>query len=351
MRKTKAWLWAILVIVLIVIVLIELKNSNSPFIGMSTLPVHSTYVIPVWPVDIPELVQQTHQSPIFEVSWFEQPYPNYYHRLRLWSDGYIRYWRVVERIGTQEVNSGGQLSIAEMAEVQSWLEKILTMQNMPIATDATIITLSFLWRGENHILSFDSSRCPQDLYRLFEMADTAFERHPDMYGKSTLNPCQTTAQSISTRPIPSSQETTPLTVYLPEPVEDVHVAPALFRTTWYELPFNGLYYKLLIFADDTVVVWKFTDKNRAEEARGQLTAAERQETKELLLNSLGKGTDNLEEGRTERIILSFTWEADYHLFIFDNLTCSKEYRDLLEIAKTAFARSDAQLDGLLDICR
>jgi hypothetical protein len=169
--------------------------------------------------DLPDQIKQTHQSSIFKVTWFEKPFSGYYDRLLLHTDGNIDHWRIVENRGMRGA-SLGQLTQDERQEIQSALEAMIDTSSKDRLEDLKVITLSFLWRGENHILSFSESSCPQELYHIFSIADAAFKWNLK-YSSEFPTPCQ---KNTGSRRQPQEANTQNNTLGLPDPIRQAHGA-------------------------------------------------------------------------------------------------------------------------------
>jgi hypothetical protein len=290
-------------------------------------------------VNLPDPIQQTHRGSIFKITWFEKPFSGYYDRLLLHTDGYVDHWRIVENRGMRGA-SLGQLTQEEKQEIQSILEKMIDGSSVERSVGLKVITLNFLWRGENHILSFSESSCPHGLQRLFDIADAAFRRNPK-YSSRLPNPCQeNTENQGQTQKATSQSDTLSSTTNLPDPVRQAHGA-RLFCVTWFEQPFTGSYDKLSLFADNLIGFWLFVDDGGREVARGWLTESERQEVQTVLESMTNARPLEKPAGKTV-FTLSFSWNADYYLFTFGDLSCPDDLHRLFEIADVAFQRNSSE---------
>lgn len=292
-------------------------------------------------VDLPEPIREAHYSDVFLITWFEPPFPGYYDRLHLYANGTVSRMRIVV---DWAIHGGdwGQLTEEEKGEVRLILEAMTKVSPIELSTGSRIITLGFLWAGDNHVLSFSESNCPDELHRLFEIADKALKRNPEWLG-TYPDPCQKDNKYDGQVQEPILPEDMSFSLDLPEPVSRVHQAPRLFCTTWFEPPFQGSYEELSFFASNSTVYWQLWGEGGREAARGRLTEEERQEVQDTL--DLMTSMDPVEPPvGTTIITFSFPWKADSHLFTFGNANCPADLQHLFEIAQTTFKRDMPELD-------
>ncbi|RKX23361.1 MAG: hypothetical protein DRP47_12870, partial [Candidatus Zixiibacteriota bacterium] len=116
-------------------------------------------------LNLPEPIQQRYRDALFTVTWFEQPFDNYYYHLALYNDGSVSHSLFSNR-GEQGGMAPYQLTEERHAEVQRRLESLVGSASRDPFAGQTVITLSFVWHGEYQELSFNESSCPAELSRL-----------------------------------------------------------------------------------------------------------------------------------------------------------------------------------------
>lgn len=300
-------------------------------------PLLDTAVLRLLPEPIQELY---HWDTIFTITWFERPFVDYATYLAWNADGSVTYLQFSERNVMAMATRGAQLPESESKEIPALLEAMTHQASADELAGSRAITINFLWRGKNHILTFDELSCPDELRRLVEIAHAAFR--PTTYP----NPCQA--------PGAASQGGTPTAAGdLPSMVKDLHSA-SLFNITWYTQPFTGSYNHLLLFTDyyrgDNVVDYTRGEVYRGVSTYSQLSESERQEVESILESMTSASTAELPDEDTV-ITLGFSWEADYHLLSYGNSSCPDELRRLFEIVGVAFSRSAPGYDVLQSPCQ
>jgi len=222
-----------------------------------------------------------------------------------------------------------QLTTKQRKEIRALLDTLAHSSSRDPAGGSWVITLSFLWQGKHHILSFNESSCPDELQRLFEIAN---ETQESEYRNPFPSPCNDKHPQQASEPTPSDSS-----VELPDFVRRVHYA-CLFHITWFKQPFADSYKELSLLVDhymgeNTVTYWE-TDQNTAY---GELTEAERQEIQAILETLTDTSSTRLPAEGTV-ITLGFSWEGDYRILVFGDANCPAGLRRLFEIADMPFKR-------------
>lgn len=359
---------------------------------------------------LPPPVRQFHDdSRIFQITWFPTPYPGYSKYVGLQADG-----RISGGIDHGSWMESGLLSTVlateARAEIPTLLEDMVQMPSVDPFSGATVITLSFLWRGDYHIVSYNEASCPRALHRLLEIATA--EGNPCQNNHEY--PRQTGAEGVEGAPWSD----------LPDWVRCLHGA-SLFRAAWFEPPFDdtlgdaafdslSLYVHYLGQAGSLFVYnprclftvepgfaveldrsevsdrlceqfsahnhvlspaarvdvvhpgsyWIVADadgeyavqsENQTLSVRagdiwyGKATEADRQEAQAILASLVEASSDEPSPGDTV-ITLGFSWEGDYHLLTFGGSSCPAQARRLFEIADLAFRRYVPE-EGIPNPCR
>ncbi|RLC87190.1 MAG: hypothetical protein DRI37_06405 [Chloroflexi bacterium] len=299
-------------------------------------PLLDTAVLRLLPEPIQELY---HWDTIFTITWFERPFVEYATYLAWNADGYISRMQISHR-GEMGGRSPTQLPDEVGEEIPALLEAMTHEASADELAGSRVITINFLWRGKNHILTFDELSCPDELRRLVEITDAAF-------GSAAYpNPCQAPGAA-------SRGGTSTAAGDLPSMVKDLHSA-SLFNITWYTQPFTGSYNHLLLFTDyyrgDNVIDYVYGEVYRGVSTYSQLSESERQEVESILESMTSASTAELPDEDTV-ITLGFSWEADYHLLSYGNSSCPDELRRLFEIVGVAFDRSAPGYDVLQSPCQ
>jgi hypothetical protein len=274
---------------------------------------------------------------------------------------------------------------------------------------ATVITLSFLWRGEHHVVSYNEASCPRALHRLLEITNAG--GNPCQNGREY--PRQTGAGVTDT---PGSD--------LSDGARGLYGA-SLFHAAWFEPPFDdalgdaafdslSLYVHYLGQAGSRFVYnprclftvepgfaveldrsevsdrlreqfrahnhalspaarvnvvqagghWVVADAGREYDVwseiqtlsvctgdigYGKATEADRQEAQAILASLVEATSAEPSPGDTV-ITLGFSWEGDYHLLTFGGSSCPAQVRRLFEIADLAFRRYVPE-EGIPNPCR
>jgi hypothetical protein len=307
-------------------------------------------------IRLPDAIEQTHLSHIFRLSWFETPFNEMslgsdFDRLTLHSDGRVEHWQVNAHSYARPVGLG-QLTKEQQEKIRAILRSMTETHPPEPSEGSRVITLSFLWRGEYQVFSFNESSCSAELSCLLDIVGTALGWAREDAGVS-CNPCQGSTEDQVQMQEPTLQGRTPaLPLDLPDPVAQYHNGHRMFCITWFESPFDGSYDELYLLVDNTVVNRQIVDHDDHEAARGSLKEGEREEVQAAL--SLIANMSSIEqpvETATAIITLSFPWEADYHLFTFGDLVCPDSARRLFEIADAAFKRDSPGFEGFQNPCR
>ena len=359
--KCKVILKTALMVALFVMVLLGLANCRrqqeptpfSPYtpsaiVDSPTPNFSSNNGVPSAVSNLPEPIQNTHRGTVFLITWFAPPFQGYYDRLSLRDDSSISYSQVVVDLALHS-GSWGQLTDEEREEVQVVLKAMTEISLTGPLTGSQIITLSFLWEGDNHVLSFNESNCPSTLHRLFEIADAASKRNSEWYGVYP-NPCQKDNEYDEQAQEPILPKNTSFHLDLPEPVRQAHEAPRLFCATWFEQPFDGSYKELSLFASNSVVYWQLWAKGGREVAKGRLTEKERQDVQDTLALMIDMTSVEQPTGTTT-VTLSFPWRANTYLFTYGESGCPDELDHLFEIASAAFKRDSSILVSFQSPCQ
>jgi hypothetical protein len=299
-------------------------------------PVSSFTAMPT--LNLPEPIQQRYRDAIFTVTWFEQPFDNYYYHLALYNDGSVSHGLLSNRS-----EKGGlapyRLSDEKWMEVRSLLESLAHSASHDPFAGRSVITLSFVWHGEYREMSFNESSCPIELSRLIEIAGTTF--------RGTLqSPCQ--------KRDGDQRRTSPLLpqVELPERVRLPH-SELLLRVIWFEQPFAGLYHELRVFADSDISYGQRGDNappGGRLVAGWWLTESEEQEIQTALISMASTSSIKLPaEGTT--ITVGFPWEADYHLLVFEASHCPTELQLLFEMTDMVFKREKPEYNAFQNPCQ
>jgi len=284
--------------------------------------------------DLPEPVQQSYNTnKIFTLTWFEKPFMGYSMYMILHTNGYISRMLISGR-----GEKGGfpeQLTAKQRKEIWALLDTLTHSSSRDPSGGSRVITLSFLWQGKHHILSFNESSCPDELQRLFEITN---ETRESEYRNPFPSPCNGKHPQQASEPTPSDSS-----VELPDFVRRVHYA-CLFHITWFKQPFADSYKELSLLVDhymgeNTVTYWE-TGQNTAY---GELTEAERQEIQAILATLTDTSSTRLPAEGTV-ITLGFSWEGDYRILVFGDANCPAGLRRLFEIADMPFKRDVPDYD-------
>lgn len=124
---------------------------------------------------------------LLKISWFQRPFSGSYDRITLTSNSSVFHSRIFVD-GVSDVNRG-QLTDSERQEVRQILDSLTDnhLLEQPIGT--SVITLSFPWEGNYHVLTFGNLNCPNGFQRLLEIANLAFRRNAVSY-IDYPNPCR-----------------------------------------------------------------------------------------------------------------------------------------------------------------
>jgi hypothetical protein len=324
-------------------------------------------------VKLPGPIERDHLGEAFRITWFEQPFSTHYNRLTLRLDGHVEHefvnliWNTF-RVGVGQLNKEQQeeirtilKTVAETYAVER-VDSIAARESFIVIKAITethsvepikgpkIITLSFPWRGETYVLSFSESSCMDELHRLLEIIGTALGWSPvDVNVPQNLCRGSNEYQEQIQEPASSAAISLPL-ASLPGAIKRTHIAPRLFRATWFEQPFDGSYHQLSLFANNSVVYRQIADAGAREVARGRLTEKERQKVQTTLglITSMSSVEQPVE---TMLITLSFPWEADRHVFTTGCSDCPDSLQRLFEIANTAFERESLDREDFQNPCQ
>ena len=145
---------------------------------------------------LPPPVRQFHDdSRIFQITWFPTPYPGYSKYVGLQADGRIS-GGIDHGSWIESGSSSTGLTAEARAEIPALLEDMVQRPSIDPFSGATVITLSFLWRGEHHVVSYNEASCPRALHRLLEI--TTAEGNPCQ--NSHEYPPQTGAEGVEDAP-------------------------------------------------------------------------------------------------------------------------------------------------------
>jgi hypothetical protein len=298
-----------------------------------------------WAWALPEPIQQEHDKDvIFKVTWLgnQRPFSGYFMYMLLYTDGSVTR-RLLHELGGEKGVFPGQLSKEQQEEIRTLLEAMTISSSRDPFAGSEVITLSFLWHGEHHVLSFSESSCPDELSRLFEITNMAWT-----VGDPFPNPCQRKSQPVL-ESAPSDNAPPPL-LALPDPVKDVHFA-RLFQINWFERPFTGFYKTLAFVVEhrfyDNLITYREGEKNTSY---GESTEVEKQEVQAILESLASTGSVEQPVGDTI-ITLGFSWEANYHLLVFGDENCPDDLRRLFEIADGAFLPRADEPDTFQSPCK
>jgi hypothetical protein len=292
-------------------------------------------------VGLPASIQQAHyQDRVLLITWFESPSSDSYEMLILGHSGGFTHWHTIPSWASH-AKVAGQLTEHQQEKIRAILEEMTDASAVRPLVDLRIITLSFVWEGKNHILSFSESSCSDELHRLLRVFDVALGRQSeDVNGFQNL--CQNEYQGQTQEPV-LPDNTPPASVDLPIMLRATHHNPLLYCITWFEQPFIGSYEKLSLFAGNLVRYEQFTDNIRHEVVRGRLTDKEGQKV-HTSLETMASAVSTEQYTGTTIVTLSFPWEADYHLLTFGDSNCPSSVSRLFDIAYAAFKRDSSELD-------
>jgi hypothetical protein len=260
---------------------------------------------------------------------------------------------------TRQVGSG-QLSEEQREEVQTILKRMATtnlveridpvaaresLETIAVETHSAeqtkglkIITLSFLWRAENHVLSLSESSCTDELRRLLEIAGTALGGAAGLDAPQDLcrgsDEHQRQPQAL-TLPIATS---TPF-ANLPGGIRASHAAPLLFYATWFGQPSDGVYHQLTLFAHNRLMYQWFVDDGAHQEVRGILTEKERREVN-IILN-MATSMSPIEQSVGTIIVFPNAGDS----------SCSNDLYRLFEIADVTLRRESPDFGGFQNPCQ
>jgi hypothetical protein len=311
-------------------------------------------------------VRQVHLSDpallnqIFKITWVQQPDALYADYMGVRIDGTVTFLYSMSLYRSPMIKSVPSTLLKERRqEIQRRLESLVAHSSIDPLGEVRVVTLSFFWQGEHHLLSFNEASCPFELYRLLEMTLAAAEDQ-----RTTANPC---AESVSGLPPSEEQDSPGGETYsidkLPELVKRLH-RTRLFALTWYEQPFNGLYNNLELYADyvksdDLPGYWLHywrgergspgAGSNTLVDVSVQLTASEKERVQALLESMSNTSPTELPPGDT-LVTLSFLWEANQYLFHSRGGDCPQDFSSLLAVANTALQRQWPEFEGFQSPC-
>jgi hypothetical protein len=290
---------------------------------------------------LPDSIQQAHyQNRVLLITWLESPSSDSYEMLILGHSGGFIHWHTIPNWASH-AKVVGQLTEDQQEKVRAILKEMADASAVGPLVGSKIITLSFVWKGKNHVLSFSESSCSDELHRLLRIFDVALGRQSEeVNGFQSL--CQSEPQGQTREPVLPDNTPRP-SVDLPVMLGANHNNPLLYCITWFEQPFTGSYNKLSLFAGNLVRYEQFTDDMRREVVRGRLTDREEQKV-QASLETMASAVSTEQYAGTTIVTLSFPWEADYHLLTFGDSNCPDSVCRLFDIACTAFKRDSPELD-------
>ena len=291
-------------------------------------------------VELPEPVQQEYnKEKIFQIARIENCAPASGNSIRriLYVSGTVTYYSY-DSLGGFKGAWPGQLPEDQWRKVQEILKAMTTIPSHDPFSGREVITLSFLWHGENYIASFSEKNCPDELERLFDITNTAWTVENPF-----PNPCRERPLSNS-----STADTlcSPLNV-LPNTIGFASDYSArLFQINWFEQPFTGSYEQLYFAVDgrkfDNFVTYGRSDSGGSVPYGGS-TEAERQEVQAILVSLADIDSTERPVGNI-LITLGFSWEGDYRILVFGDANCPAGLRRLFEIADMPFKRDVPDYD-------
>lgn len=298
-------------------------------------------------LELPEPVLQTHkENYIFKVTWFQKPFTGYFMLMALGVDGSINRMLVSSR--GERGPGPAQLTEQDREEIRTILETMTQRSSMEPFAGVEVITLSFLWGGKYYRISFNESNCPDELQRLFEIADMAWRRSPTSLTNPPWSPCRENDKQQAQEPTDSVSLSPD---DLPEQIEFSHGA-RLFYVTWFKQPFAGIYNQLSFFSDHYMAD-NFLDYRESVGNGGgyaQLDEMERREVQDLLESMVN--VSSLEQPMGDTIItLGFLWESDYQLLNFGDLNCSSDLQRLFDIVGIAFEQQHPESNFFQNPCQ
>jgi hypothetical protein len=345
---------SLLVIIVLIVVLFNLSgcyetSRQTPvFVELTQMPTMVTQQesgygesSQLCTVGLPDSIQQAHyQDRVLLITWFESPSSDSYEMLILGHSGGFIHWHTIPSWASH-AKAVGQLTEDQQEKVRAILKEMTDASAAEPLVGLQIITLSFVWKGKNHILSFSESSCSDELHRLLRVFDVALGRQSeDMNGFQNL--CQNEYQGQTQEPV-LRDNTPPASVNLPIMLGATHNNPLLYCITWFEQPFIGSYDKLSLFAGNLVRYEQFADNIGYKVVRGRLTDREGQKV-HTSLETMASAVSTEQYTGTTIITLSFPWEADHHLLTFGDSNCPDSVCRLFDIAYVAFKRDSPEVD-------
>lgn len=318
MKRTKS-LSVLLIVGMLTAQLTGLVSCEKQPVGTSL----STYNTPP-DINLPSPIQERHRNCFFSITWFQRPFSGYFTYITLNTDNTISY-QTISQLGSQGGRHSIQLSEEAREEIRAILEVLAEMSPSSQPAGLETISASFLWYGENHLLSFDESSCPEELHRLIEITD---EVHPSI---TVQNPCQTQNPTLlEGTSIPIAE--------LPDSVREAHNTNLLIAT-WYTQPFSNSYDFLTLVTNYCRGTYSGEDVSYLGDGRkmySRLTESESQEVQSILESLIDQAVEQPEGDRI--ITTSFLWAANYYQISFGNLNCPDNLQQLFEIIGGAHER-------------
>lgn len=258
---------------------------------------------------------------LLRVSWYRVPSEANFHGLAVFFDNHVGYAWIKVPDWYPITSVEGHLDEQAMEQIRVILRslKAQPLENM----GQERITISFMWEGENRIMSFDNSACQGELEPLLTLLASAFQ--PD---ETPPFPCQE-GQTASEAP--------DTTVYeLPYEQEQYHLSTHLCLD-WFHVP-SKRHESICIFSDQRAqYVIQEPDSDEVRFWNAWLEDEETQRIRQILIRAEKKLPLRRPVGDTA-IVLALQWNLEYPRVVTGEDNCTQEMATLFELLDAPFER-------------
>lgn len=274
---------------------------------------------------LPEWVQEAMgEDVILRLSWYREPFEAHFYKASVYYDNSVEYAWMILPDWSPLNNVEGRLSEEAMEQMKTML---LSLETHPLPVDGTRqerITVSFMWDGENRILTFDESACQGTIEPLLSLLAGAFQAD-----ERPSFPCQEEQ--------PSSQATSTTTDELPNDLKEYHSHRQLCLF-WFHVPLRRQE-RICVYSNRLVSHITLELSSDVHITRHMyLTDGEMDDIKHLM----SEAVENVPLRRpTGDIIvtLGFPWNLEYNLQVTGVENCTREMVDLFNTVDNAFKRN------------